>query len=275
MAKKAPPQKTTSKPKAKATPKKVTAKKPTAKAKAKPQTTAKPKTKAAQMKSLISSFGARRPPNNPNVPKTFIEMLTHDMGAIKEMLESFAAHLRSLDRKRLNGVGIKKQGFIERAYEFAQENPEFLPHYLTLAKFKEDGEYFLSFRMLVDLTDQIRELLWNITIESSDVWYTDALEFYSSVKEAAKRRVDPAETIYNALEVFFRKSKRLGEDGKPLLTKKKLERDERAVASGKKDGRIVIENVRPKMTGGVHKVIDETFSDSEQYKETAEGEIKE
>ena len=261
MAKKAPPKKTTAKAKPKATPKKATTKKPAPKAKAKP--------KAASFPSV------RRPPNNPNVPKTLIEMLTHDMGAIKEMLESFAAHLRSLDRKRLNGVGIKKQGFIERAYEFAQENPEFLPHYLTLAKFKEDGEYFLSFRMLVDLTDQIRELLWNITIESSDVWYTDALEFYSAVKEAAKRRVDPAETIYNALEVFFRKSKRLGDDGKPILTKKKLERDEKAVASGKKDGRIVIENVRPKMTGGVHKVIDETFSDSEQYKETAEGEIKE
>ena len=261
MAKKAPPKKTTAKAKPKAIPKKATAKKPAQKAKAKP--------KAASFPSV------RRPPNNPNVPKTLIEMLTHDMGAIKEMLESFAAHLRSLDRKRLNGVGIKKQGFIERAFEFTQENPEFLPHYLTEEKFEEDGEYFLSFRMLVDLTDQIRELLWNITIESSDVWYTDALEFYSAVKEAAKRRVDPAETIYNALEVFFRKSKRLGDDGKPILTKKKLERDERAVASGKKDGRIVIENVRPKMTGGVHKVIDETFSDSEQYKETAEGEIKE
>jgi len=30
---------------------------------------------------------------------------------------------------RLNGVGIKKQGFIDRAYELALENGEFLPHW--------------------------------------------------------------------------------------------------------------------------------------------------
>ena len=274
MAKKAPPKKTTAKPKAKATPKKATAKKPTAKAKAKPQTKANPKAKAAQIKSLISSFDTRRPPNNPNVPKNLITMLSHDMGAIKEVLESFAAHLRSLDRKRLNGVGIKKQGFIERAFEFTVENPEFLPHYLTLEKFEEDGEYFLSFRTLVDLTDQIRELLWNITIISADIWYTDALEFYSSVKEAAKRRVDPAETIYKALEPFFKHSKPLGDDGRPILTKKQQQRDERAIASGRKQGVFKEVNIKPKMTGGVHKVIDETFNDREQYSETAEGEIK-
>jgi len=114
MAIKKPTKTATAKPKA-AAPRKAATKKPAAtRAKAKPQAKAKAKPKTAQAKSLISSFAARRPPNNPNVPKTLIEMLTHDMGAIKEMLESFAAHLRSLDRRRLNGVGIKKQGFIRR-----------------------------------------------------------------------------------------------------------------------------------------------------------------
>ena len=56
----------------------------------------------------------KRPPNNTDVPKTIIEMLNHDFGAIKEMLDNFAQHLRALDRMRLNGVGIKKQGFIRR-----------------------------------------------------------------------------------------------------------------------------------------------------------------
>jgi hypothetical protein len=37
----------------------------------------------------------------------------------------------------------------------------------------------------------------------------------------------------------------------------------------------VIENIKPKATGGVHKVIDERFSDSAQYRETEEGEMRE
>ena len=48
-----------------------------------------------------------------------------------------------------------------------------------------------------------------------------------------------------------------------------------ALLHGKKDGKIVIENIKPKISGGKHKVIDEKFTDSAQYKETEEAEIKE
>jgi hypothetical protein len=37
----------------------------------------------------------------------------------------------------------------------------------------------------------------------------------------------------------------------------------------------VIENVRPKLTTGKRKIIDESFKDVAQFKETEEGEIKE
>jgi len=272
---------TNKKPTKKATAKKATAKKsttskkPAQKTQIKPQAKAKVNPKTAQLKTLISAYDTRRPPNNPMMPKNIIEMLTTDFGSIKELLEAFAQHLRSLDRRRLNGVGIKKQGFIERAFEFVLENPEFLPHYLTLEKFRDDGEYFIGFRTLTDLTNQIRELLWNITIISADIWYTDALEFYASVKEAAKRRVDPAETIYNGLEPFFSRPSRKDSEGNPALTKKKVLRDGKAIAAGKKDGIVIIENKKPKLTGGVHKVVDEEFKDTEQYKETEEGDYKE
>jgi hypothetical protein len=33
---------------------------------------------------------------------------------VKTILENFAQHLRALDRKRLNGVGVRKLGFIRR-----------------------------------------------------------------------------------------------------------------------------------------------------------------
>jgi hypothetical protein len=108
------------------------------------------------------------------------------LNELKEILDDYAQHLRALDRKRLNGVGVKKLGFIERAYEISLENAEFFPHYLTIDRFGTDIQYFMDFRSLVDLTDQIREQLWNITIQSSDIAYTDALEFYASVREAPR-----------------------------------------------------------------------------------------
>jgi hypothetical protein len=126
---------------------------------------------------------------------------------VKQILEDYVASLRPLDRKRLNGVGIKKQGFIHRAYDYAVESPEFLPKYLPIIKFKYDEDYFNNCRVLYETCKQIQELLWNLTIQAADMVYTDALEYYASVREAAKRRVDGAETIYRDLEVFFKKKR--------------------------------------------------------------------
>jgi len=220
---------------------------------------------------MLKGTSTKRPPNNPEMPQSIIDNLNQDFNSIKELLDNFSQHLRALDRRRLNGVGIHKLGFINRAYELALENGEFLPHYLTLERFGTDIQYFVDFRSLVDLVTQIREKLWNITIQSADIAYTDALEFYASVREAAKRRVDAAETLHNALSVFFRHHR--GEAEQP--TEKQELKDFKALQHGKHDGKLVIENIKPKITGGKHKVIDETFKDSAKFKGDIEGNIEE
>jgi hypothetical protein len=247
--------------------KKATSKKPTAKAKT--GTTAI-KLLSATGKATSRSAGTRRPPNNPDVPQATIDQINAVLNELKNILDNFAQHLRSLDRMRLNGVGIKKLGFIERSYELSLENAEFLPHYLTLERFGTDIQYFMDFRSLVDLTDQVREKLWNITIQSADIAYTDALEFYASVREAAKRRVDAAETIYHELSIFFKRRR-----GEAAPTVKKATHEFNSLMHGKHDGKLVIENISPKLTGGKRKIIDETFKDTAKFKDTEEGEIKE
>jgi hypothetical protein len=62
-------------------------------------------------------------------------------------------------------------------------------------------------------------------------------------------------------------------EGEP--TKKKLKRDMNALLSGRRDGKLVIENIKPKVTGGTHKVLDEKITDNAQIRETEQGEITE
>jgi len=253
--------------------KKTTTKKETATPKAnKPP---KAKTGTADIKLLKGTPSTKRPPNNPDVPQATIDHLNTMLNDLKTILDNYSQHLRSLDRRRLNGVGVRKLGFIERAYEIALENSEFLPHYLTIERFGEDIQYFMDFRTLTDLTAQIREKLWNITIQSSDIAYTDALEFYASVREAAKRRVDAAETIFNELSPFFRSHGRRMEDSETPPTKKQALRDFKALESGKHDGILIVENRKPKLTGGKRKIVDETFKDTAEFKETEQAEITE
>jgi hypothetical protein len=95
------------------------------------------------------------------------------------------------------------------------------------------------------------------------------------VQEAARRRVDAAESVYNALNVFFRNRGHSQADGEEAPTEKEIMRDVKATLHGKRDGEVIVRNVKPKITAGKREVIDKKFSDSEQFKSTEEGEIKE
>jgi hypothetical protein len=96
------------------------------------------------------------------------------------------------------------------------------------------------------------EIEWNMLLLAADMDYTDALEVYASVREASKRRIDAAETLYKTLKIHFDRNK--------PETEKKFLRDAKAYYRGKKDGKLDIENISPKMTGGIHKVLYAIFS---------------
>jgi hypothetical protein len=254
-----------------ATSKKATAQraKPIAQAKAKPKLSkGKPPSKGRPTALKIPTM--RRPdPNLPPEAET-ITIISGEIQHLTEFLSNYAAHLRALDRMRHNGVGIHRQGFIERALLLAQENPEYLPHWLSVQKFETDNDLFVSLRSLAAAIKQLQELSWNITVEAADMAFTDALEFYSQVQDAANRRVDAAEALYEDLHPFFRRGPLETEEP----TQKKAKRDFNAVLKGKKEGKVGAKNIKPKMTGGKREIIDETFKDSASFKETEEGDIE-
>jgi len=200
----------------------------------------------------------RRPARSPAMTQQDIDALNDCLNQAKTILESHAAHIGPLDRRRLKGVGVKVQGFIDRALALAAENPELLPHYLSFETFRADDQYFAACRALFDLAQQTRELLWNITMQAADAAFTDSLMFYDTSREAARRGLDGAETVSGELSPFY---KSRGKRTRTQPTEKELLRDANALLHGKRDGKIVIENVNPKATGGRRKVIDEQFNE--------------
>jgi hypothetical protein len=189
-------------------------------------------------------------------------------------LENYAANLRALDRQRHNGVGLKRLGFIEAAFRLSSKFPQYFPHWLNTAKFQSDLDLFNAIRSLVEVCRSLEEKAWNINVESSDMIYTNALEYYSQVQDAAERRIDSAESLYNELHGFFRGMGPHGTNG-GAPTQKKTKHDMNALMKGKKDGEIIIRNISPKITGGTHEVIDETFTGRASFKETDKGGIRE
>jgi hypothetical protein len=86
--------------------------------------------------------------------------------------------------------------------------------------------------------------------------------FYNNVK-AMSRRGDPmAKALAATLKTYFKKSKPSSSEP----TNKEILRDVKALEHGKKNGRIVIENISPHMTGGVHKVVDDVHKGKASFK---------
>ena len=219
--------------------------------------------------AATSEPAQKRPATNSPIPPEVIDSVANLLREVRSKLEPYAAHLRPLDRRRLNCVGIKRQGFIESAYEFVMKIPEFLPHYLTQERFNEEHEYATRVRSLYGLNKQNDEFLHNITAQAENADYTNSLDYYAAVREATVRRVNGAETVFNSLEPIFLSKKSTG--GK--LTAKKIKSDFSAISQGKRNGMVAVINEKPKLTGGKHKVIDERFEDSAKFQDTEEGEI--
>jgi hypothetical protein len=226
--------------------------------------------KATTKKPAAKKAVTKRPDSNQPPSKAMIDSMTGDILHMIEELDNFAANLRALGRQRHNGVGLKRLGFIEAACRISSKFPQYFPHWLNTAKFKRDLDLFTAVRSLLDATRSLEEKAWNINIEGSDMTYTNALEYYSQVQDAARRRIDSAETIYAELNSFFRHGSRSTEEP----TEKKIKRDVNALLHGRKDGEVIVKNIKPKTTGGKHEVIDETFKDSASFKESEEGEIR-
>jgi hypothetical protein len=215
----------------------------------------------------------RRPDQTLPPPKMAITLLIDDLLVMINFLNSFAANLRALDRKRHNGVGLRRLGFIEAAFRLSSKFPQYFPHWLNTAKFQRDLDLFNAVRSLVEVCRSLEEKAWNINVEAADMVFTDALEYYAQVQDASERRIDSAESIYNELNEFFRNMGQHETEGEPP-TQKQAKRDFNAVMKGKKDGKVGVENIKPKITAGKREIIDETYKDSAAFKETEEGEIQ-
>jgi hypothetical protein len=178
--------------------------------------------------------------------------------------------LTDSQRKRKVGAGNKNYGFIDKASDLAEANSEYV-QFFRITDLKNCIRNVETCRNLAELLLGFWRAVTNTMLIYSDDAYSMALLFYSNVKEMAKRGDPMAKELANTLKTYFKRKKSESEEP----TQKGLLRDVKALEHGIKDGKIVIENVKPHMTGGVHKDVDETFNGKAAFKETGEANIKE
>jgi len=107
--------------------------------------------------------------DTPEAPQATIDHINTLLNEIKKILDDYSQFINTVEHMKLNEEGNNKLSFLDCAQKLAAQSGEFFPHFLTLERFETDTQYFTDFRSLIDLTSQIQEKLWNMTIKSADI----------------------------------------------------------------------------------------------------------
>jgi hypothetical protein len=207
--------------------------------------------------------------NIPLLPVNTMEDITEGTRSeMKDFEDITRNNLTALQRKRKIGAGTRNYGFIDKVSDIAAANSDYA-HFFNLNDLKNCIRNIEMCRDLYLLLLQFARAASNTMMIYSDDAYSMALNYYNTVKEQAKQGDNEAVELYDELKKSFKRKKRISE----TPTGKEIIKDVKALERGTKDGKIVIENIKPKLTGGVRKVIDDVHKGKAEFKESEDGEI--
>ena len=192
---------------------------------------------------------------------------------LKSLMEDFRKvsenYLNRIQRRRKIGAGIRNYGFIEKVADLAEANPQFAQFFRAI-DLRNAIKNFDVCRDIALILQSFARLVTNTMLVYSDEGYNMSRIFYNNVKEIARRGNPTAMELYRALQPFFKRTRR--DTG--TMTEKEALHEEKALMHGKKDGRLIIENISPKLSGGVHRVFEEKLDDTESFSEKADQTIR-
>jgi len=202
-------------------------------------------------------------------PQTLDQVIRNIMLDLKNHMEYFVSYediqsnLTGKDRRRLFSAGVRNYGFIDKAFDIARDNPQFMPPNFEVTQLNDNLRDLEDLRQMMLVLQQFLQLVTNCFMQKADFCYRDALRIYGSLQEQTRNRVPGAEPLFNALRTFFRHRRRDGNEP----TEMELERDFKRLIHGNADGEIIIENETPHVSAGVHKVVDNVHVGRSAFKE--------
>jgi len=219
----------------------------------------------------IQELTAKHEPHISLLPAHTMEVIMSEINAFMREFQLWSENNLTLtQRRRKIGAGIRNYGFMEKVADLAAANPQF-------AQFFDVASLHNSIKN-IDMCRDIVLALQSFQCAVSNtmfVYSTDAFNmsriFYQMLRTMSRQGDPTAIQLFRTLSPFFTRPKRANAEP----TEKELEQDLHALLHGTADGKIVVENVSPKATKGVRKVVDEVSKGRATIKESADVEIKE
>jgi hypothetical protein len=137
------------------------------------------------------------------IPQDVLAQAWTKINEVKTLLAPYIIALTPSERHELPKMGEKTVSFVEKAYDFAQQNPNLVPLYLDMTAFSTDFEDAHGLWNLVNSIRQLEENTSDTEMTAGSEAYQAALVFYKSVKMAAAQDIPGAKAVYEELKPRF------------------------------------------------------------------------
>jgi hypothetical protein len=163
--------------------------------------------------------------------------------------------LTPVDRRRLNGSGVRRYGFIDKVSDVAVDYPQFWPASADMQEaMKERLREVEVLRNLLVWANFVSRVVQDLLMLAGDDAFRMANTYYGGVRAAAHGNLPEARQVFQMIEKFWQRPRRSGEEP----TMPEVVRDVKALMRGSKTGSVRIENEGDQVVRGRKVVIDET-----------------
>jgi hypothetical protein len=122
---------------------------------------------------------------------------------IKTKLQPYLIALTPDERRALPKVSDKSISFMDKTLSYVNTNPEFAPPYLNVAELSKDVDAAEILNSIAVPLEQILTGLEDTMMLAGSEAYIAALSYYNTAKEAARRDVPNAKSVYEDLRQRF------------------------------------------------------------------------
>jgi hypothetical protein len=118
-------------------------------------------------------------------------------------LEPYVKALTPLERRMLPKMGRKSLSFVEKAMEYARQNPKLCPSFMDMEAFESHLNTAQDLWKFANSIYQLADNMSDTELSAGSEAFKAALVFYQNIKVAVKQDVPGAKRIHEELKSRF------------------------------------------------------------------------
>ena len=131
------------------------------------------------------------------------QLLNNTLTVLKPYLIALTPHERQVGAK----ISDRSFPFVEKTCDYTLAAPQFVPPFMDIEKLRNDLEVYNQLTELLRISRQLTNGLDDSALKTGGDSFTNALNYYNSVKQASRVNVPGAKSIHEDLKKRFIRSR--------------------------------------------------------------------